>query len=67
MSARRYLLLPGFLILAGCSNQEMYEGLQRRNVSDCYRLPVAQQQDCLDRAREVSYEEYEREIKKAAE
>ena len=55
------------LILPACSDKQMYEGLRKRNEADCYRLPVAQQQDCIEQSRNVDYDEYQRALKKAAE
>lgn len=64
--ARFSILLMATIVFTACSNKEIYEGLQRRNEVDCFKLPVAQQQDCLDKARALSYEEYERELKSTA-
>lgn len=48
------------LILAGCSNKQVYEGLKQSNRNDCLQLPPNQQQACLDKVNQ-SYEAYQRE------
>lgn len=61
------IILPTltFTMLVSCSNKQMYDSLQKRNEARCYELPVAKQQECLQQARSVEYEEYERELKKS--
>ncbi len=56
-----YRLSLIFLTLSGCSNQQIYDGIQRGNQFDCYKLPLAQQDDCIEDTRSISYEEYKRE------
>lgn len=47
------------ILLAGCSVQQAYEGIKARSQNECYRLPDAQREKCLEAA-DVSYEEYQR-------
>lgn len=47
--------------LNACSNQQIYDNMQRSNQFECYKLPVAQQDDCVESSRSISYEEYKRE------
>lgn len=51
-----------FLVLAGCSNRGIYEGIQAGNRNECLRLPPSQYDDCMKRASK-SYDEYDRERK----
>lgn len=51
-----------FLVLAGCSNRGIYEGIQAGNRNECLRLPPSQYDDCMERASK-SYDEYDRERK----
>lgn len=54
-----------FTLLASCSNKQMYDSLQKRNEAECYKLPVAKQQECLQQARSISYKDYQRELEKS--
>lgn len=54
------------LLLASCSNQQMYDSIQKNNEIRCFELPVPQQEECLEKVRSVGYEEYELERKKAS-
>lgn len=65
MSASRSVVLSGImgLSLAACSTEQVYSSLKERNQVSCYRLPVAQQEQCLQDARSVDYEVYQRELK----
>ena len=50
------VLVPMF---AGCTNRQVYEGLQERNRQQCYQLPQGEMERCLQR-NDVDYEEYRR-------
>jgi hypothetical protein len=60
-----WLLLAIPLVIAACSKQQVYQSLQYRNEAECYSLPVAQQQDCLEQVKGPDYEEYQQELEKA--
>ncbi|MGI9285498.1 MAG: hypothetical protein ACR2P1_08910 [Pseudomonadales bacterium] len=45
---------------AACSNRAVYENIQAKNRLDCQKLPLSQQEECLQGSNK-SYEEYERE------
>ncbi len=62
---KKYLFIVTVFMLGGCSNQLIYEEIQRKNQFDCYSLPVSQQDDCIESSHSMSYEEYERERQKA--
>lgn len=49
---------------AGCSSRSWYEGIQKGNELNCYQWPLAQQIDCLEEARAISYDDYQRELDK---
>ncbi len=48
------------LILAGCSNRGVYEGIQISNRNECSKVPPSQYDECMEKANK-SYDEYERE------
>ncbi len=48
-----------YLLLAGYSRQQAYEGIKARSQNECYRLPDSQRAKCLETT-DVSYEEYQR-------
>jgi hypothetical protein len=52
------------LFLCGCSYRGAYEGIQAGNRNECYKLPLAQYDECMRKANK-SYDEYERERKEA--
>jgi len=55
-----------FLVLAGCSNQQTYEGLQMSARNECAKSPnQVQYNECMERTK-MSYEEYERKRKEQA-
>ncbi len=54
------------LVLAGCSNRGVYEGVQASNRIECAKLPPSQYDDCMASANKP-YDEYERERKEALE
>jgi hypothetical protein len=53
-------------LLAACSTRGVYEGIQTSNRQECGMLPPSQYDECMER-NALSYEEYERERKAAAE
>ncbi len=57
-------LLLGAL-LTGCSNRQMYEGLQAGKRGECQKLQEPDRSRCLDSA-DVRYEDYQRERDKDA-
>ena len=64
---RGWLLLVIALAMAACSKQQVYQSLQDRNEAECFGLPVAQQQECLEQVKGPDYEEYQQELEKARE
>lgn len=52
------------LLLAGCSNRGIYEGIQASNRNECSKLPLSQYDDCMKEANK-SFNEYEQERKEA--
>ncbi|MGI9296131.1 MAG: hypothetical protein ACR2PS_19275 [Pseudomonadales bacterium] len=48
--------------MAACSNRAVYENIQAHNRLECQKLPLSQQEECLQQA-DKSYDEYERERK----
>lgn len=60
-------IIPLFLVLlvlVGCSNRGVYEGIQTSNRNECSKLPPSQYDECMENANK-SYDEYERERKEA--
>lgn len=58
------LLVTIFLILVGCSNRGIYEGIQTSNRFECSKRPSSQYDECMVNASKT-YNEYERERKEA--
>ncbi|TFH73788.1 hypothetical protein E3V39_11470 [Gammaproteobacteria bacterium LSUCC0112] len=55
-----------FLLMMGaCSNRGAYEAFQANNRQQCFKLPMSQRDDCLDRASKP-YNTYERERREAS-
>ena len=52
------------LVLAGCSNRGVYEGIQTSNRIECSKLPPSQYDECMENANK-SYNEYEMERKES--
>jgi len=46
--------------MQGCSHRAGYDGIQSSKRYECFQLPPAQQDACLERASKP-YEDYERE------
>ncbi len=64
---KRYWILNVILMTAlttGCSQRGWYEGLQKSNELNCYQRPFTQQMECLEEARAISYDDYQRELDK---
>ncbi|MAT94224.1 MAG: hypothetical protein CME59_16705 [Halioglobus sp.] len=59
MNARpHFTLLPAcLLVLAGCTNQQLYSAIQDNRRQECAKLPQPQYEECL-RDYDTSYEEY---------
>ena len=57
-------LCLALLILAGCSNRDIYEVIQADNRYQCEKLPPSEYDECMQDASQ-SYDEYERERKEA--
>lgn len=49
------------VLLAACSEKQIYKGFQERNRVDCMALPLPQQEQCLEEIRSPRYEDYMRE------
>ena len=52
------------VLTGGCSQRGWYEGIQKSNELNCYQRPMAQQMECLEEARAISYDQYQRELDK---
>ena len=50
--------------VSGCSNQQVYEGLQMRNRNDCEKLEQSDRAKCLEAANK-RYEDYKRDREQA--
>jgi len=48
------------LLLAGCSNSQIYDAVQENRHIECSKLPQNQYEDCI-RNYDTPYAEYERE------
>lgn len=46
-------------VLAACSNQQLYNGIQKNRQLECQKLPGSQYDKCMKEVSEP-YEEYER-------
>lgn len=47
------------LVLAGCTNQQIYNAVQENRRMECGKLPQNQYEECI-RDYSTSYQEYER-------
>ncbi|WP_269620515.1 hypothetical protein [Zhongshania sp. BJYM1] len=57
-------LFIALIMLAGCSNRSLYEGVQASNRNDCAKLQSPQYDECMENANR-SYNDYERERKES--
>ena len=57
MGTSRILLL--LLLVAGCTNQQVYNGAREANRQECQKLQQGEMQRCLQRL-DVNYDEYQR-------
>ncbi len=58
-----FVLLAG--LVCGCSNQQIYETIQKNRQQECQLLPPPQDEECLA-AYEESYESYQEALDEAA-
>lgn len=63
---KKVITLVIFCVVAGCSNQQVYENIQQNNKNACTKLPPSQYEECIEK-NEKSFEEYERDRKAAIE
>ncbi|OZG72135.1 hypothetical protein BTA51_17410 [Hahella sp. CCB-MM4] len=56
------VLLP-ISILAGCSNQGMYDSIRYSNQVECRKLPQPQYEECMQQ-NSMEYDDYRREREK---
>jgi hypothetical protein len=54
------LSLITVILIAGCSNEQIYNSMQENQRMECGKLPGAQYEECM-REFNTSYKEYERE------
>jgi hypothetical protein len=55
-----------FLLLSGCSAQQIHDALQAREKQECYSAPDSEYEECMRRTSE-SYEEYSAKRKEVSE
>ncbi|WP_434358815.1 hypothetical protein NF212_03345 [Parasalinivibrio latis] len=55
-----FIALSTSVLLSACTYRGVYEGLQYSERNECMKLPLNQQQECLDRVN-TPYRDYERE------
>lgn len=60
------LIWLALLVVAACSNREVYDSIQAGKRNECSKLPPSQYEECIADANK-SYYEYERERKEAIE
>lgn len=61
---RGFLLMMALCLVAGCSNQQMYEAIQRDQRQQCQTLPETEFERCTARTGQ-SFEDYWREREEA--
>jgi len=49
------------LLVAACTKEAWYQGVQDSRRQECFRLPQGEVQDCLDRVNSIGYQQYRRE------
>lgn len=60
-----YILVVS-LLLASCSNRQMYYSVQQNRQFECQKLPLSQYDECMDELDE-SYDAYEKKRKEIGE
>ena len=58
MISRQWAHLFLLSVLAACSNQQLYNGIQKNRQLECQKLPGSQYDECMKEVSEP-YEEYE--------
>lgn len=48
------------LIISGCSNKSVYEGVKEGARNNCHSQPPSEVDACLEKLNSKSYEEYEK-------
>ncbi|WP_339896877.1 hypothetical protein [uncultured Gilvimarinus sp.] len=56
----RNMWVVGLMVLAGCSQQAVYDNMRNDARWDCDTVPLSQQKECRQQS-SVSYDDYERE------
>lgn len=54
------LIVLSLVLIAGCSNEVIYDSIQANNRQECIKLPPSQYDECMGEANK-SYKEYEQE------
>ena len=49
------------LVMAGCTNEQLYNAIRENRIQDCENIPIPQQESCRAQY-ETSYEEYRRDL-----
>jgi len=57
------IILGVIAILSGCSNEQLYNGIQQNRASACPKYPPSQYEACL-RRHSRSYEDYKKSLPK---
>ncbi len=52
-----------FIMLTGCSNKGVYDGIQTSNQLECSKVPSSHYDECMQNVSQT-YDEYEREREK---
>lgn len=55
---KRFVVVFVVVLIAACSNKQVYTAIQQNQRFECSKLPQAQSEECL-RQFESSYEQYE--------
>ena len=56
---RRVALLVCVLVLAACSNRQVYDAIQKNRQLECQKLPGSRYEECMEQVSEP-YDEYRR-------
>lgn len=58
----RFVTIPlTFLLLAGCTTEAWYKGVNQSSEHHCRKQPPGESQKCLDELNKTSYADYEKE------